>query len=77
MRYNYQGGLFLRAAAKMATAVDKPPWSLARHEVPPSSPARHPMTEEEAAKDIRRIRENKEVERSTVNTSDLEAALVL
>jgi hypothetical protein len=35
------------------------------------------MTAEEAEDDIRRIRENRGLENSAVNTSDLEAALVL
>jgi len=35
------------------------------------------MTAEEAADDIRQIREKKGLEDSTVNTLDLEAALVL
>ncbi|KAK3364627.1 hypothetical protein B0T25DRAFT_576849 [Lasiosphaeria hispida] len=61
----------------MATAVDKLPRNLARQGAPASSPARYPMTAEKAADDIRRIRENKGLENSAVNTSDLEAALVL
>jgi len=61
----------------MATADGKPPRNLAQQGVPTSSPARYPMTAEEAADDIRQIRENKGLEDSTVNTLDLEAALVL